>query len=444
MRARTVQVWLLFGARLLCQSNRLSLGGLMPLLADELRLSVPSRGELLAAFPLGYMLTQVLGGSASDRLGGKPIMGVALVSIGIGIAVLGRLQSFGAMWWTLFFMGVLEGPSFPTGGVILGRWVPAAERARATAVSDAGGPVGALVALFVTPLLAASWGWRSACMVNGCFTLAFALLWAVVAASSPASCSYIAAGELQELRAGGVAVDGEAGAKRRVPPGGAMPWIILTLPSVWGVFVGHVAFNYNRYLMYNWIVTYYTDALHVPVSEAGLYMFWPNAFDALFSFVVGHLADAAVASGRVSMVATRRIFAALGYLGTGIGAALLPFAEGPITATVLVTLASSMQACHNAGFKSSYGDLSVEYGGFLRGIGNTLGTGSSFVVPMLAARLLESGGGSREHGAWQAVFQSVLICSLLGTAAYGALVSTECIDGIIAKRAAGQQATKEE
>jgi len=279
---------------------------------------------------------------------------------------------------------------------------------------------------------------------NGVYTLAFVALWLRLAASDPRSCTYITDGELDELTAAGVLVGGAAATGKPQAPSATMPWRILWLPSVWAVFIGHIAFNYNRYLMYNWILTYYTDALRVPVTEAGLYMFWPNFFDALLSFGVGRAADALAASGRVSTLSTRRVFAALGFLGTGVGAALLPLADSPAAATVLVTFASSMQACHNAGFKSSYGDLSREYSGFLRGIGNTLGTGSSFVVPMLAAWLLELGGGSTEKVAWQAVFRSVLACSIVGTGCYIALVSTENVDAGLSVAATSRKDAKKE
>lgn len=411
----------------------------MPVLAQELGLDVQRKGQLLSAFPLGYMMTQVLGGAASDRCGGKPVMAVALVSVGAGILAMGSWSGFEAMWLTMLFMGLLEGPSFPTNGTLLARWIPSGERASATAISDAGGPVGGLVALFLTPQLAAYFGWRITLWISGLCTLAFALLWLAWGANGPDECAYIEESELVELRDQGVLVKPGSNGKScpQADGGPAIPWKILCIPSVWSVLLGHACFNYNRYLMYNWILTYYTDALKVPVAEAGLCMFWPNVVDALASIAVGRGADALARSGRMRVVTIRRLFSALGFLGTGVGAVLLVWAEGRGMVTLLVTIASAAQAFHNAGFKSSYGDLSRQYSGLLRGLGNTVGTASSFVVPLLAAGLLERGGGSADRTAWHAVFQSILMCSLAGTASYATLVSAECVDEQLAAEGGG-------
>lgn len=399
----------------------------MPLVASELGLSVGQKGTLLSAFPLGYMLTQVLGGAASDRYGGKPVMAIALYSIAVGIVAIGCLSDFDSMWWVMMLMGLLEGPSFPTNGVILSRWIPGTERASATAISDAGGPVGALVALFVTPMLASLFGWRLALGLAGLCTLAFALLWQLLAANGPDDCSSITAEEHAELIAKGVSAPAKAGAVDN--QASSFPWRIIFQPSVWSVLLAHSAFNYNRYLMYNWIVTYYTDVLRVPVAEAAACMLWPNVCDAVTSLAVGKVADALANSGRMSILTTRRLFSTIGFLGTGVGALAIGSATGPAATTALVTFIASMQAFHNAGFKSSYGDLSQEYSGLLRGLGNTLASASSFAVPLLAAFLLESQGGSTERAAWQTVFQSVFICSVFGTASYVLLASAESVDG---------------
>lgn len=400
----------------------------MPMVTVELGLTIGQKGKLLSAFPLGYMMTQVLGGAASDRFGGKPVMAIALFSIAFGIVAIGCLSSFDGMWTVMVLMGLLEGPSFPTNGVLLGRWIPSTERASATAISDAGGPVGALVALFVTPLLASLLGWRAALVFAGLCTLAFALLWQWLGANGPDECSYVTEDEKAELLAKGVSAPAAAGAADKAQ-GPTFPWRILFIPSVWSVLLAHSAFNYNRYLMYNWIVTYYIDILQVPVVEAAACMLWPNVMDAVTSLAVGKAADALANSGRLSTLATRRLFSTLGFMGTGVGALMVGWVSGPAATTALVTFASAMQAFHNAGFKSSYADLSREYSGLLRGLGNTLASASSFAVPLLAATLLESGGGSAERAAWQSVFQSVLICSILGTAHYVMLVSTDNIDG---------------
>lgn len=427
MKARSVQVWLLFGARLFCQANRLSFGGLLPLISADLHFSVNVKGQLLSAFPLGYMMTQVIGGYASDRFGGKPVMGLALFSIGLGIFAVGYANSFNAMWTIMFCMGLLEGPSFPAGGVILARWAPASERGSANAINDAGGPVGALVALFITPTLASTYGWRAACACLGVGTMLFTAAWLAFAANDPQSCYYVSREELGELEKKGICVGSKTNVQQ-TKPGVGIPWRLVTFPSVWAAFVGHMGFNYCRYVLYNWMISYYIDILKVPVSEAGLCMFWPNVLDGVASLAIGRGSDALTSSGKISTCTIRRVCSTIGFLGTGVGAALIPMADGRISATIILTLASGMQGFHNAGFKCTYGDLSREHCGFLRGIGNTLGTGSSFIGPLLAVTLLERGGGPTNRSAWSDVFNSVFHFACFCAIGYAALVSNDDVD----------------
>lgn len=428
MKARFVQVWLLCFARLFNQACRLSLGGLMPLVAAEIGYTTAQKGSLLSAFPLGYLLTQLLGGAASDRWGGKPVMLVALLSTSIGMLVYASLETFQAMWLAMFCVGALQGPSFPANGIVLSRWVPRTERSRATAICDAGGPAGAMVALFGTPTLAARLGWRATFGVSGALTLAFTLLWCRWAANDPTTCRYCTETEVSELRALGVVQDKKVEGLAKGSDSSRSFWALLAFPSVWSVLVGHMCFNYSRYLMYSWVVTFFIDAFAVPLDGAAFWMLWPTLADAATSVAMGSIADALANSGRLTTLGTRRLFTAIGFCGTGIGALLVSISPSPKVAAVFVTIAAASEACHNAGFKSSYGDLSRQYAGLLTGLGNTCASASSFAVPLVAASLLDASGGSSQRAAWQVVFGSVFCCNVTGAMLYCYLVSCDSID----------------
>merc|ERR1712079_17988 len=105
----------------------------------------------------------------------------------------------------------------------------------------------------------------------------------------PSNCNYINKAEFQELQAAGVIIDSTTNG---LAGGNPFPWRIMLIPSVWSVLLAHGVFNYARYLMYNWVVTYYTDVLQLPVAEAGSYMLWPNLADAITSVTTGKIADA--------------------------------------------------------------------------------------------------------------------------------------------------------
>eukprot|EP00927_Polykrikos_kofoidii_P042426 TRINITY_DN36366_c0_g1_i1.p1 TRINITY_DN36366_c0_g1~~TRINITY_DN36366_c0_g1_i1.p1 ORF type:complete len:469 (-),score=84.77 TRINITY_DN36366_c0_g1_i1:71-1417(-) len=431
MKARRVQVWLCFGARLAFQGNRLIFSGLMPVVARDLGFDSITQGSLMSAYPLGYSLTPVLGGLAADRFGGRSVMQLAIVSAGLGSILAGCLGGFWTIWATTFIVGLLNGPSFSTNGVILSRWVPMCERAQSTAITDCGGPLGAAVALFGTPVVASVFGWRATLFLCGGVTMVLAALWQALAANDPGSCSYLTAEEEKELRSWGVisasgkkVVEAEEEATKR----SALPLRVLTFPSVWAVVLAHCAFNFPRYLLYAWTVTFFTDALRVPVASAGMCMFWPNMADAVCSVLVGRLGDIMVTSGRLSTLATRRLSSTIGFAGTGVFALLLGQQTDTTSATVFLTMAAAVQSCHNAGFKSNYGDLTKEYSGMLAGLGNTFASVASFLSPVLGARTLEAFGGPNEASSWSALYSLIFFCCFGGILFYVPLASTESID----------------
>ena len=89
------------------------------------------------------------------------------------------------------------------------------------------------------------------------------------------------------------------------------------MKATWSVLFANVAFNYQRYFTYVWVAAYSTDMLKAPVSFAAACMFWSNLADIAFAIAVGKVADALAKSGRMSTLSIRRLFAAVGFLGTG-------------------------------------------------------------------------------------------------------------------------------
>jgi MFS family permease len=440
MLARTVQVLLLFGCRCFCQANRLVLGGLMPLISRDLNLSMKQQGSLLSSFSLGYLLTQIIGGVASDRFGGKPVMALALYSIGFGTIVFSFLDDYNLMWGVMFFMGLLEGPSYPTNRVVLSSWIPVSEKASATALADAGSPVGALVALLGTPILADQLGWRFALLVLGVTTHLFALLWSVFAASDFHKCRRIAPSEtafLERSVSGSMVSTSETSVTSHRDShleDDAFPWKILTIPTVWAVCIAHAVCNYNRYLLYNFILMYYTDFRDSTLTEAAACMFWPTVIEALGSIGAGRAADALSNRGYLKLLNIRRIFSTIAFIGTGVASVYVARVRGFHSVTACVTVASAMEAFHNGGFRPSYADLTDKYGGFLMGIGNTVATGAAFLAPIVAASLLERHGGTSEQVAWRKVFGSVFVASCIGTLCYVPLIAVDSIDPKLVSR----------
>jgi MFS family permease len=289
------QVYLLAAARTCLQALRLAVGTLVVFMQAELGFSTLEKGRLLAAFPAGYLLSQVAGGVAADRFGGKPVMTMALVASAVCTGLLSAVASVGggvhAVAAVLFVEGLLQGPTFPTNAVILGRWITPVDRSWANSVTEAGSPLGGLLAMGVTPVLATSLGWHGACAVFGLAVLGFAWCWHLRAASTPEQCAYLGVEERARLTAAGLysnvedrhtaggggarsagtaVVGGSSGGGGGGGGSGArIPWHVLLHPSALAVMLCHSSYNFGRYFLYYWMPTFMHEAFHLEPELGG-------------------------------------------------------------------------------------------------------------------------------------------------------------------------------
>ena len=107
-QARHTQLALLFFARLIQSVMRMAMGPLVGYVCEDLRCEASSRGSLLSAFSLGYLLTQIPGGYVCDVLGSKAVVLVAVSAAGCLTIVGGSAATVDALWWLQVAMGAAQ------------------------------------------------------------------------------------------------------------------------------------------------------------------------------------------------------------------------------------------------------------------------------------------------------------------------------------------------
>ncbi|KAF9956204.1 hypothetical protein BGZ65_002905, partial [Modicella reniformis] len=127
--------------------------------------SKPQQGMILASFFFGYILTPILGGTFADRYGGKTVLAI--------------------------------GVAHPSIHAMIGTWIPPDERSKAVATVTAFGYMGSVLALPTSSALVVSpWGWRSIFWLFGSLGLSWSVVWQVLGASDPTSCTWISRQEM--------------------------------------------------------------------------------------------------------------------------------------------------------------------------------------------------------------------------------------------------------
>lgn len=425
--------YLLFGCRLVCQANRILLGALLPEIRKDVSFSDAQAGQLLSAFASGYMLTQILGGALADKLGGKWILQLAISAVSLGS--LTAPFAIGTGFWpgycTYFLMGLMEGPSFPTSGSMLSKWIPAKERSRAASLADTGGSIGGLLALGGGSVLSSFFGWRATFFLYGLVSSVFCLVWLRLSASRPTDSGFVTESEMKMLVAEGV-VDApgkggsgdqaaeKAGAAKKV---GGFPWSMFLRGPVFAVCFAHSVFNFGRYFLYGWIPTFYKEVLGVSAVTAGFYMTLLQVADAFVKLLVAPFADRLVSSGRLSILGLRRLLSCCGFVGFGVGLCFCSLTTSPFLVTAALVVAKSFASCHAAGFKTNYLDISKRHTGSISGVGNTFATLSSTLAPLMAGSVIQWSG-------WNAMFFICFLVNLFGALVFGLFSSADNLDPV--------------
>jgi len=160
---------------------RFGLPTVAPFLRSDLHLSLAQTGVVLGAFDLGALAAFYATGLATERWGEGRVMASGALVTALFTALAALSPSVGLVTLALA-LGGLGFPSSQVAGsqAVMG-WFPPRERGVAMGVRQAGLPVGGLVAAWLLPWLAASWGWRIALVVAsvGCGLAGAVTYWAL-------------------------------------------------------------------------------------------------------------------------------------------------------------------------------------------------------------------------------------------------------------------------
>ena len=129
-------VLLLFAAVFISYIDRTNLSVAAIAMQEELGWTETDKGAVLSSFFVGYLLMMVASGALANRYGGKVVLGIAVVwwSLFTILTPPAALLSMTGLIAARIALGLGEAAVFPASINMIGRWVPAAHRSRATAM----------------------------------------------------------------------------------------------------------------------------------------------------------------------------------------------------------------------------------------------------------------------------------------------------------------------
>lgn len=398
----------------ICYADRSNISTAIIPMAKQFSWDKVAEGGVLSAFFYGYGLTQIVGGRAADRWGGKNVLLIGVVGWSLATFFTPAAAAAGAVPLVAAraFLGAGEGVAFPAVHSLIARHVPFDRRTTAVATVTAASYAGAAFAFGVTPYVMLQGGWSNAFFLFGAAAVFWVPLWipakfkvvepATSPVTSPATSS--STGWFNE-------------------------WLgLIKTKQVRAICVAQFAQSWGSYGLLSWLPTYFDEALGVPLGDLPAFTVLPYFIQGVVGVGSGVWADNLLREKKLSLITIRRTFQAAGmigpavclliaaYLGTGQINGRVPDAN-IFLAALSVDFGLALSALTLAGVSVSHLDVAPKHAGLVFATGNTCATVAGIIAVPVSGLILETTNQN-----WSIVFGVIALVFIAGAAVWVAWV----------------------
>ena len=256
-------------------------------LAQTLNISNARSAFLGSLFFLGYFVFQIPLAGYAKRKSATLLVFLGLVGWGTAAALTGVIRTFWLLGLDRMLLGVAESAVFPSMLILLTHWFTRAERSRANAILILGNPVTVLWMSAVTGFLIKAVGWQMMFVVEGLPSVAWALVWILVARDRPRQARWLSTGCCDELMA-------ELEREQTAIPPRANFWAAVRAPGVVLLSVQFFFWSIGVYGFVLWLPTMIRAGSARGIGAVGLLSAVPFLLAVILMLLVAHSADKAL------------------------------------------------------------------------------------------------------------------------------------------------------
>ncbi|KAK7492895.1 hypothetical protein BaRGS_00015842 [Batillaria attramentaria] len=362
-------------------------------MADEFQWDMHGQGWVLSSFAVGYMSSQVIGGSAAKRYGGKRVLTVAVLLWSLSTIIVPLCaHSIHALIFSRVLLGLGEGVGLPTIFHIFAHAIPGEERSRAFGYLVAMGSIGQTVAALVCPHL--PWEWMF--YVFGMGGLVWLAVWLFMYTEKRSTL------DLEEEFVDPPKVNNNN-----------VRWSeFVSHWPLWSVYIAHFSMNWSNYIIMQWLPTYMTRSLGASHNSI-MFTAVPYLMNSLVGVVAGHFADSLISHNKWTVLSVRRLMTSVGLLGPGLFILFFSAVNNLPLAVFFVSLSLGLSACNSSGHLSNHAEVAPNHAGITFAISNTLATIPGITCGPLTAELV-----TQSHGRWLPVFVIAAGVNFVGAIIY--------------------------
>jgi MFS family permease len=355
---------LLVASVVICYIDRANLSVAVPLLKDELGLSVSRVGVLLSAFFWTYSLFQLVAGWLVDRYNVNWVMAAGFLVWSGATAATGLAGGFASLLVFRLLLGIGESVAYPAYSKIIATSFNEGQRGLANSLIDVGCKTGPALGTFVGGFYMAHFGWRTFFLFLGLGAFPWVLCWI----------RWMPQGEERPAASGGPRI-GE----------------ILSNRSAWATFAGLFCSNYFIYFLITWLPYYLVHERHFSLETMAVMGALPFLCSAAATGLAGWISYRALAAG-ATPTRVRKTCTTVG-LGLSSMIALVPLVRDPRGAMVLLMLACAAFGIFTTSpWAISQTIAGPQAAGRWAGLQNFIGNLAGVVAPALTGLVVERTG----------------------------------------------------
>lgn len=181
---------------LICRNN---IGYALDGMSETFQMTATISGLVGGIFFIGYLLLQIPGGNMAQKLSAKKIITYSMVAWSIVSISIGFIQSGVQLIIMRFLLGLSQSMIYPTTLILIGKWFPLKERARAIGYWSIGATISNFVVGPLSGFLVDSFSWRMLFVIEGLPVLLVVPLWVKAIAETPNEAKFLSDTEKEYL-----------------------------------------------------------------------------------------------------------------------------------------------------------------------------------------------------------------------------------------------------
>ncbi|XP_034100141.1 vesicular glutamate transporter 1 [Drosophila albomicans] len=353
---------------------------------------------IIGSFFWCYVLSQVVGGIATEALGTKSVFGwsqlaTALCSL---LMPLAAEVHYAVVIALRSIQGFASGLTWPAMYAIVGYWIPLAERSRFMS-SFQGFSIGIGLTYPLCGFIITKFGWPPVFYTTGLLGVSWCLLWYALAFNTPREHPRITKEELNyiELNVGEEVLNSVTM---------KVPWrqIFLSLP-VWAIGITTFGRIFVHYVFITSGPTFMDSILKFKVSTNGIVSGLPFLGSYVSAVLFCYIADKLLLHKIMTLTNVRKVFTALSQVVPGLLIAALGYIDNIGVLLTFWFIAVMLITASYAGAMANIIDLAPNYGhsGAVLAFCQTIHMSASFISPLTVGYIVTD---EKSISQWRIIF----------------------------------------